>query len=362
MLYHLILPYINHSNIANLLHYTTFRSLLALAFSFFLSFVFGSYLIKYLRKCQKFGQPIRDDGPESHLLKFGTPTMGGLMIIGSVTISTILFADLKNPYTWIVLFVLLSYGLLGFMDDYLKVIKNNSKGVSRKCKLLAQLVVSVLACTAIAYVSEPSYSTKLAIPFVKSLAIDLGYFYIPFAALVIIGSSNAVNLTDGLDGLAIVPIAIAAGCFGIISYIVGNQFYASYLQLPHVADSAELTIICASLIGGGLGFLWYNAQPAEVFMGDTGSLSLGGTLGVMSVITKHELVLAIIGGLFVIETLSVIIQIYYFKMTGGKRFFLMAPIHHHFEKKGWSESKVVARFWIVAVIFAIIGLSSLKLR
>jgi len=362
MLYHLILPYINQSHIANLLHYTTFRAGLALCFSFLICFIFGDSVIRLLRRHQKFGQPIRDDGPESHLLKAGTPTMGGLMIIGSVAISTLLFADLGNPYTWITLFVMISYGLLGFMDDYLKINKNNYAGVSRRGKVIAQVLAGVAACIAIAYCSDPKYSTILTFPFLKNFLLDLGYFYIPFTTLVVIGSSNAVNLTDGLDGLAIVPIAIAAGCFGIISYIIGNNFYAHYLQIIHVAGSSELAIICGAIIGGGLGFLWYNAQPAEVFMGDTGSLSLGGTLGVMSVITKHELVLAIIGGLFVIETLSVIIQIYYFKMTGGKRFFLMAPIHHHFEKKGWSESKVVIRFWIVAVIFAMIGLSSLKLR
>ncbi len=317
MLYYFILPYINQSALANLLHYTTFRSVLSLIFSWLLCFIFGSMVIRCLRRHQKFGQPIRSDGPESHLLKAGTPTMGGLMIIGSIIISTLLFADLTNPYIWIVLFVLIGYGMLGFMDDYLKVIKNDHKGVSRKGKLLTQLVVSVVACCAIKYLAEPLHATAVSVPFFKSLFIDLGYFYIPFIALVIIGSSNAVNLTDGLDGLAIVPIAIAAGCFGIISYIVGNNVYANYLQISHVANAAEITIICGAIIGGGLGFLWYNSQPAEVFMGDTGSLSLGGVLGVISVITKHELVLAIIGGLFVVETLSVIIQIYYLQDAAG---------------------------------------------
>jgi phospho-N-acetylmuramoyl-pentapeptide-transferase len=362
MLYHLLLPYINTSHIANLLHYTTFRSGLALAFSLMLSLIFGPSFIRLLRRYQKFGQPIRDDGPESHLLKAGTPTMGGFMIIGSATISTLLFADLANPYVWIALFVMLSYGALGFFDDYLKVIKNNHKGVSGRFKLTVQLLVGLFSCCLITYYADQNAATKLTFPFFKNLILDLGYLYIPFAALVIIGSSNAVNLTDGLDGLAIVPIAIAAGCFAIISYVVGSSFYANYLQITYVHHAAELAILCCAIIGGGLGFLWYNAQPAEVFMGDTGSLSLGGTLGVVSVITKHEFVLAIVGGLFVIETLSVIMQVYYFKMTGGKRMFLMAPIHHHFEKKGWSESKVVIRFWILAVIFAIIGLSSLKLR
>lgn len=361
MLYHLLLPYINQSHIANLMHYITFRTGLAIILSLILCFIFGPKLIAILRKYQKFGQPIRDDGPESHLVKAGTPTMGGLMIIGSVLISSLLFADLTNLYIWITLFVFICYAALGFMDDYLKVIKNNHKGISGKKKLLVQLIVSLIACFAIQCIA-PENMTELAFPFFKNLIFNLGYFYAPFVALVIIGASNAVNLTDGLDGLAIVPITIAASCFGIICYLVGSNFYANYLQLIYIQGAAELSIICGAIIGGSLGFLWYNAQPAEVFMGDTGSLSLGGILGVISVITKHELVLAIIGGLFVIETLSVIIQVYYFKFSGGKRVFRMAPLHHHFEKKGWRESKVVVRFWILAVIFALIGLSSLKLR
>jgi phospho-N-acetylmuramoyl-pentapeptide-transferase len=362
MLYHFILPYVTHSHIANLLHYTTFRSGIALALSLIICFIFGAGLINYLRKCQKFGQPIRDDGPESHFIKAGTPTMGGLMIIGSTVVSTLLFANLANPYVWIVLFVLLSFCALGFADDYLKVVKKNHRGISGKTKLIVQLIVSVIVCVAISYYADQRTVHLLTFPFFKNLLLDLGYFYIPFVAIVIIGSSNAVNLTDGLDGLAIVPVAIAACCFGIISYIVGTIGYSHYLQIMYVKDVAELSIICCAIIGGSLGFLWYNAQPAEVFMGDTGSLSLGGALGTISVITKHELVLAMIGGLFVVEALSVIIQVYYFKATGGKRFFRMAPLHHHFEKKGWSESKVVTRFWIIAVIFALIGLSSLKLR
>ncbi|MES2215308.1 MAG: phospho-N-acetylmuramoyl-pentapeptide-transferase [Pseudomonadota bacterium] len=362
MLYHLFLPYVNQSHIANLFHYITFRSGCAVALSLILCFVFGPCLIRYLHKKQKFGQPIRSDGPESHLLKSGTPTMGGLLIIGSVTISTLLFSDLTNPYIWTVLFVLIGYGSLGFMDDYFKVTKKNTKGVSGKMKLLVQFIIAFISCIVIQYFANPLNSTILVFPFFKHLLLDLGYFYLPFVAIVIIGSSNAVNLTDGLDGLATVPIAIAAGCFCIISYLVGSSVYSNYLQVIHVQGAAELSVFCAAIIGGSLGFLWYNAQPAEVFMGDTGSLSLGGAIGVISVITKHELVLAIIGGLFVIETLSVIIQVYYFKFSGGKRFFKMAPIHHHFEKSGWSESKVVARFWIIAVIFALIGLSSLKVR
>jgi phospho-N-acetylmuramoyl-pentapeptide-transferase len=272
-------------------------------------------------------------------------------------------ANLSNPYIWIVLFVLVSFGILGFIDDYKKVVsKNNYRGVSGRMKLVIQFIISALAFIAILYFSRPEFATQLAFPFFKNLFWDLGYFYIPFAMVVIIGSSNAVNLTDGLDGLAIGSIAIAVASFGLISYLVGNSIYANYLQIIHVPHVGELTVLCAAIIGSSLGFLWYNAQPAEIFMGDTGSLSLGGVIGTISVITKHELVLFIIGGVFVIETLSVIIQVFYFKRTGGKRIFLMAPLHHHFEKKGWPESKVVIRFWILAIVFALIGLSSLKLR
>jgi phospho-N-acetylmuramoyl-pentapeptide-transferase len=311
---------------------------------------------------QKNGQPIRDDGPASHFSKAGTPTMGGLMILGATTLTTLLLANLSNPYIWIVLFVLVSFGILGLIDDYKKVSKNNYRGVSGRIKLVIQFVISALAFIAILYFSRPEFATQLAFPFFKNLFWDLGYFYIPFAMVVIIGSSNAVNLTDGLDGLAIGSIAIAVASFGLISYLVGNSIYANYLQIIHVPHVGELTVLCAAIIGSSLGFLWYNAQPAEIFMGDTGSLSLGGVIGTISVITKHELVLCIIGGVFVIETLSVIIQVFYFKRTGGKRIFLMAPLHHHFEKKGWPESKVVIRFWILAIVFALIGLSSLKLR
>ena len=362
MIYNLLLPYASKWHIANLMHYITFRSLLAMALSAIVCFICGPCIISLLRKWQKFGQPIREDGPQSHAKKAGTPTMGGLMILGSTIISTLLLADLTSIYIWTVLFVMCSYGFLGFWDDYMKISKRNTKGVRGKIKLLFQLVIAIIACYLIQDQSVNAHNTHLAIPFFKNIFLDLGYFYIPFAAIVIIGSSNAVNLTDGLDGLAIVPIAIAAGAFAIIAYLVGNSIYANYLQVIYVPDIGELTVLCCALIGASIGFLWFNAQPAEVFMGDTGSLALGGTLGTISVIAKHELVLAIIGGVFVMETLSVIIQVYYFKLTGGKRVFKMAPIHHHFEQSGWSESKVVVRFWIMAIIFAIIGLSSLKLR
>ena len=362
MPYNILVPFAHKFHIANLFTYISFRSGLAILVSTALSLYIGPKLIRYLRGMQKNGQPIRDDGPASHFSKAGTPTMGGLMILGSTTLTTLLLANLSNPYIWIVLFVLVSFGILGFIDDYKKVSKNNYRGVSGRMKLVIQFVISALAFIAILYFSRPEFATQLAFPFFKNLFWDLGYFYIPFAMVVIIGSSNAVNLTDGLDGLAIGSIAIAVASFGLISYLVGNSIYANYLQIIHVPHVGELTVLCAAIIGSSLGFLWYNAQPAEIFMGDTGSLSLGGVIGTISVITKHELVLCIIGGVFVIETLSVIIQVFYFKRTGGKRIFLMAPLHHHFEKKGWPESKVVIRFWILAIVFALIGLSSLKLR
>ncbi len=362
MLYNILVPFAQKFHIANLFTYISFRSGLAILVSMSLSLYIGPKLIRYLKGIQKNGQPIRNDGPTSHFSKAGTPTMGGLMILGSTTITTLLLANLSNPYIWIVLFVLISFGILGFIDDYKKVSKNNYRGVSGRMKLVIQFIISAVAFIAILYCSRPEFATQLAFPFFKNLFLDLGYFYIPFAMVVVIGSSNAVNLTDGLDGLAIGSIAIAVASFGLISYLVGNSIYANYLQIIHVPHVGELTVLCAAIIGSSLGFLWYNAQPAEIFMGDTGSLSLGGVIGIISVITKHELVLCIIGGVFVIETLSVIIQVLYFKRTGGKRIFLMAPLHHHFEKKGWPESKVVIRFWILAIVFALIGLSSLKLR
>lgn len=359
MLYNIILPYIKNPHIANLLHYISFRTSMSIIMSLILCFIFGPCIIKFLHNCQKFGQPIRSDGPESHILKQGTPTMGGIMIVGSVTLSTLCFADLRNTYIWIVLFVMISFSILGFIDDYLKIVQNSSKGVSAKIKIIIQILVGLIASYAI---EKVSHNNQITFPFFKNLILDLGIFYILFSCLVIIGSSNAVNLTDGLDGLAIVPIAIVGGCFALICYLSGNVIYSSYLQIPYIVNLGELTILCGALIGGSLGFLWYNAQPAEIFMGDTGSLSLGGAIGAISVISRNEILLAIIGGLFVIETLSVILQIYYFKISGGKRIFRMAPLHHHFEKKGWSESKVVIRFWIVSLLFALIGLSSLKLR
>jgi len=367
MLYYFLVPLANEYGIFNIFRYITFRSGGAIITSLLICFIFGPKIIKWLKSKQKDGQPIREDGPESHLLtKQGTPTMGGVMIILSIAISTLLWADLSNRFVWVVLLVTLGFAILGFLDDYKKLTKNSCDGISGKVKLLFQVLLSVGATLWIMDISS-SYSesvdsaTHIVFPFFKDAMLNLGYFYVFFAAFVMVGSSNAVNLTDGLDGLAIVPVMIAVTCFGIISYLVGNAVFSQYLKINSVPGTGELAIICASVIGAGLGFLWFNAPPAQVFMGDTGSLSLGGMLGAISVITKHEIVLAIVGGIFVIETLSVLIQVYYFKMT-GKRVFLMAPIHHHFEKKGWSESTVVIRFWIISVIFALIGLSTLKLR
>jgi phospho-N-acetylmuramoyl-pentapeptide-transferase len=362
MLYNLLYPLASHEGFFNLFRYLTFRSGGAIITALVISFVIGPRLIAWLKMKQHGGQPIREDGPASHLVtKKGTPTMGGLMMLFAVSVSTLLWADITNHYIWIALFVTLGYGAIGFMDDYLKVSKKNTKGLPGKKKLVLQFAIALAATLWITAVTPTALNHHLAFPFVKNFLLDLSWFYIPFVIVVLIGASNAVNLTDGLDGLAIVPIMIAAACFGLISYLVGNIVFAEYLHIPSVPGSGELAVFCAAMIGAGLGFLWYNAPPAMVFMGDTGSLAFGGALGTIAVITKHEIVLAIIGGLFVVEALSVMIQVFWFKRT-GKRVFLMAPIHHHFEKKGWKESTVVVRFWIVAVLLALIGLSTLKLR
>lgn len=351
----------------NLLQYQTVRVGLALMTALIIAVAMGSRFINWMRSRQGRGQPIRTDGPEGHLLtKQGTPTMGGLMILAGLVVATLLWADLRNPFIWIVLILTTGYGLLGFADDYAKVTKQTSAGLSGKQKLAAQfalaIVVAVIAVTmATPSPTSPGLETSLAFPFFKDVLLNLGWFYIAFAAVVIVGASNAVNLTDGLDGLAIVPVMMAAAAFGIIAYLVGNFVFAQYLQVHFVPGAGELAIFCAALIGAGTGFLWYNAPPAKIFMGDTGSLALGGALGGVAISTKHEIVLAIVGGLFVVEALSVMIQVAYFKAT-GRRVFLMAPIHHHFEKMGWAESTVVVRFWIVAAMLAMIGLSTLKLR
>jgi phospho-N-acetylmuramoyl-pentapeptide-transferase len=345
----------------NLFRYITFRAGGAFFTALVFGFIFGRPLISVLRKRQGKGQPIRDDGPEGHFVKAGTPTMGGLLILSALVFSTIMWARLDNVFVWIVLLVTLSFGLIGFADDYAKVSKQNTAGVPGRVRLALGFVISGVA----AYVSAVSHPDdlqfQLALPVFKDTLIYLGYFFIPFAMVVIVGAANAVNLTDGLDGLAIMPVMIAAGALGVIAYAVGRSDFTEYLDVHYVPGTGEILIFCAALIGGGMGFLWYNAPPAAVFMGDTGSLALGGALGAIAVTTKHEIVLAIVGGLFVVEALSVIIQVLYFKRT-GKRVFLMAPIHHHFEKKGWAEPQIVIRFWIIALILAMIGLATLKIR
>ncbi|MGY8986204.1 MAG: phospho-N-acetylmuramoyl-pentapeptide-transferase [Sphingomonadales bacterium] len=358
MLYLWLAPLASDYGFLNLFRYLTFRTGGALMTALVISFIVGPSMIRWLKSKQRKGQPIRDDGPQSHIVKKqGTPTMGGFLILFGLSVGTLLWADLRNQYVWIVFAVTIGFGIIGFVDDYIKVTKGNSGGVPGKLKLVAEFIIASVAVYWITILSSPT----LAIPFAKDMLLDLGLFYIPFGILVIVGASNAVNLTDGLDGLATMPVIIAASAFGLISYLVGNTVYSEYLQITPVAGAGELAVFLGALIGSCLGFLWFNAPPAMVFMGDTGSLSLGGALGSVSVVTKHELVLVIIGGLFVLETVSVIIQIVSFKLT-GKRVFRMAPIHHHFEEKGWAESTIVIRFWIIALILALIGLSSLKLR
>jgi phospho-N-acetylmuramoyl-pentapeptide-transferase len=361
MLFHLLAPYAHEFILFNLFRYITFRTGGAMATSLLICFIFGPKIIRWLKAKQGEGQPIRNDGPETHFKKKGTPTMGGLMILVSVAFSTVMWMDLSNLYTWAVLFVTIGFGLVGFFDDYNKLTKRSTDGVPGKVRLAIQVVISALAVYAILSAAAPATSHALAIPFVKDYMLQLGLFFVPFAVFVIVGASNAVNLTDGLDGLATVPVIIVALCFIVISYLAGNIVFANYLQIHHVAGAGELAVFCGALVGACLGFLWFNAPPAQVFMGDTGSLALGSALGTVSVIVKHELVLALIGGLFVVETLSVVIQVVSYKLT-GKRVFRMAPIHHHFEKLGWSEPTVVIRFWIIACILGLIGLSTLKLR
>jgi phospho-N-acetylmuramoyl-pentapeptide-transferase len=361
MLYNLLYPYADQFAVLNLFKYLTFRTGGAILTAMIISFLIGPTVIRTLKKRQKKGQPIRSDGPETHLKKSGTPTMGGIMIIFSVMISTLLWVDIYNPYMWVVLGVFLGFGAIGFADDYSKLTKTSHKGVPGKLRLFLEVMIALVAVEAVMVLTTGSLGTSLAIPFFKNFLIDLGWFFLPFGIFVLVGSANAVNLTDGLDGLAMGSIMIAAACFGIISYLVGNAVFAEYLQIQNVKDVGELAIFCGALFGAGLGFLWFNAPPAMVFMGDTGSLSMGGALGAIAVISKHEIVLAIVGGLFVIETLSVIIQVVSFKST-GKRVFRMAPLHHHFEKLGWPETQVVVRFWIISIVLALIGLSTLKLR
>ena len=366
----------------NLFRYITFRTAGATGTALLFVLFFGPAIIAALRLKQGKGQPIREDGPQSHLLtKKGTPTMGGLMILSGVIVSTLLWANPRSAYIWIVLFVTLGFGAIGFYDDYLKVTKQSHKGFSGRARLLGELMIAAVACyfmmcasltppvasmsdfltALVAPFNASAPATKLAVPFVNGFLMNLGWFFLGFGAFVIVAAGNAVNLTDGLDGLAIVPSMIAAGAFAIIAYLAGNSIFASYLGINYVAGTGELAIICGALIGAGLGFLWFNAPPAQIFMGDTGSLALGGLLGAVAVAIKHEIVLVIVGGLFVLEALSVIVQVTSFKLT-GKRVFRMAPIHHHFEQLGWSEPQIVIRFWIVSFVLALIGLATLKVR
>ena len=324
-------------------------------------FLFGPWIIDNLRLRQGKGQPIRTDGPQSHLSKKGTPTMGGLMILSGLVVSTLLWANPRNPYVWIVLAVTLGFGFVGFYDDYLKVTKQTDAGFSGRIRLLIEFAIAGLACFALVWLGRAPFSTSLVIPFFKDVALNFGWFFVVFGAFIVVGAGNAVNLTDGLDGLAIVPVMIASLSFGMISYLVGNAVFSDYLQINYVAGTGELAVLCGAVLGAGLGFLWFNAPPASIFMGDTGSLALGGMLGSIAVAVKHEIVLAVIGGLFVLEAVSVIVQVASFKLT-GKRVFKMAPIHHHFEQLGWTEPQIVIRFWIISVMLALAGLSTLKLR
>ena len=357
----LLAPFADQFVLFNLFRYITVRSGGAFLTALLISFIMGPHVIAWLKSKQGEGQPIRTDGPEGHLKKKGTPTMGGFLILMALSISTLVWMDLSNGFVWVTLFVTMGFGAVGFADDYRKLTRRSHNGVSGRKRLLLEAAIAGLAAVAIVQLTGDGLATKFALPFLKNALFELGIFFVPVAMFVIVGASNSVNLTDGLDGLAIVPAMIAAASFGLIAYLAGNVVYANYLQIHHVPGTGELLVFCAALIGAGLGFLWFNAPPAMVFMGDTGSLAIGAALGAISVITKNEVVLAIIGGVFVLETVSVIVQVASFKMT-GKRVFRMAPIHHHFEKKGWHEPTIVIRFWIIAVILAIVGLSTLKLR
>lgn len=341
--------------------YLTFRSILAALTALLLTIIFGPVLIRWLKRVQ-IGQMIRDDGPESHLSKKGTPTMGGALIIFGITISVLLWGDLTQPALWLVLLTTLGFAVIGWIDDYRKVVQKNSKGLPARWKYMWQSLIALIALVWLYSQATLPVHTQLTIPFFKSWLVDLGLFFPILGYFVIVGSSNAVNLTDGLDGLAIVPVIMVGGALGIFAYASSNSIYAHYLAMPYVPHTGELTIFCAAMVGSGLGFLWFNSYPAQVFMGDVGSLSLGAALGTIAVVIRQELVLLIMGGLFVIETLSVILQVGYFKMTGGKRLFRMAPLHHHFELMGWPEPKVIVRFWILTVFFVLFGLATLKLR
>ena len=345
----------------NVFRYITFRTGGAMVTGALFVFMFGPWIIDHLRLRQGKGQPIRTDGPQSHLVKRGTPTMGGLMILSGLLVSTVLWANPLNPYVWIVLAVTLGFGFVGFYDDYLKVTKQTHSGFAGRVRLLLEAVIALAATYALMRLGRDPFSTALVIPFFKDIVLNFGWLFVLFGAFIMVGAGNAVNLTDGLDGLAIVPVMIAAASFGMIAYLAGNAVFSDYLQINYVAGTGELAVLCGAVLGAGLGFLWFNAPPASIFMGDTGSLALGGMLGSIAVAVKHEIVLAVIGGLFVLEAVSVIVQVASFKLT-GKRVFRMAPLHHHFEQLGWTEPQIVIRFWIISVMLALAGLSTLKLR
>ena len=361
MLYNLILDFIDTYTFLNVFKYLTFRTGLAMFTSMLIVLLIGTPFINYFSANQIL-DPIRDDGPTDHIIKkIGTPTMGGVLILIGLFSGVLLWGDLSSVYIWFLIFIVTSFGLLGAYDDYKKIKYKNSSGISFKFKIVSQIVIATVGVIFLSYFTEHKELTNLYFPFFKNLIINLGWFFIPFSVFIIVGSSNAVNLTDGLDGLATVPVILVAACFGFISYVTGNIVFSDYLQIPYIKGVGEVSVFCGSIIGACLGFLWFNAPPAKIFMGDTGSLALGGSLGAVGIITKHEIVLAITGGLFVLEAISVIVQVISFKLT-GKRVFMMAPIHHHFEKKGWPESTVVIRFWIISIILAMIGLATLKLR
>ncbi len=359
MLYYLLYPLHTTISAFNVFRYITFRTIYAGLTAFLICFFLGPWVIRKLRNMQ-IGQYIREDGPEAHYKKEGTPTMGGILILFSILVSTLLWANLSNYFIWIVLLVTVGFGAIGFIDDYLMQIKKRSKGLSARIKFSLQGIVAVLAGVLVFF--HPDFSTSISIPFLKNISPDPGWGYILFAALVIVGTSNAVNLTDGLDGLAIGPVIVAAVTYMIFAYVSGHIKIAQYLQINYVAGSGELSVFCGAMAGAGLGFLWFNAYPAQIFMGDVGSLPIGAMLGTVAVITKQEILLVIVGGLFVVEALSVIFQVGFFKMTNGRRIFRMAPLHHHFELKGWPEPKVIVRFWIIAITLALFSISTLKLR
>ena len=361
MLYHFLLNFVDNFGFLNVFKYLTFRTGLSFFTSFVIVLIIGGPLINFFSN-QKILNPIRNDGPKDHIVKkIGTPTMGGVIILIGLLISVICWADLQNINILFCIYIAISFGILGAFDDYKKIKKSNSSGISFKVKIISQIILAVIGVTFFVYYVEYQNINNLYFPFFKNLFVNLGWFFVPFAMFVIIGSSNAVNLTDGLDGLATVPVILVAACFAFISYVTGNVVFSNYLQIPYIEGTGEISIFCGAIIGSCLGFLWFNAPPAKIFMGDTGSLSLGGSLGAVGIITKHEIVLAITGGLFVLEAVSVMVQVISYKLT-GKRIFRMAPIHHHFEKKGWPESTVVIRFWIISIILAMIGLATLKLR